>query len=117
MAQFATDENFNENIVNGVLRSLPDISLVSIMEFGLSAAPDPVILEWSARERYVLITHDYDTMPGFAYERVSAGFPMPGLVLVPSTLSITTAVRDLVLMFGCILDEEWESQVRYIPLR
>lgn len=117
MAKFATDENFNENIINGVLRALPDISLVSIMEFGLSAAPDPRILEWSARERYVLISHDYDTMPGFAYDRISAGLLMPGLLLVPSTLSITTAIKDLVLMLGCMLDDEWESQVRYVPLQ
>jgi len=62
MLSFAADENFNNDIVRGLLRRLPDLDLIKVQDAGLSGADDPAILEWAAQENRVLLTHDVTTM-------------------------------------------------------
>lgn len=61
---------------------------------GLSGVDDPAILEWAAQEDRIVVTHDVATMAHFAYERVRAELPMPGLIEIPLGL----AVRRLSLL-------------------
>jgi len=82
------DQNFNERIVRGLVRSEPAIDLLRVRAIGLSAAADPVILERAALEGRVLSTHDRQTIPGFAYARVAAGEPMRGVFLISKKLPI-----------------------------
>ncbi len=76
MLRFAADENFNRNIVRGLLRRMPEVDIVCIQDVGLCEADDPTILEWVANENRVLLTHDVSTMTRYAYERVESGLPM-----------------------------------------
>jgi len=73
MLRLAADENFNHNIVRGLLRRKPNLDIVCIQDVGLSEADDPAILEWAANENRVLLTHDVSTMTYYAYERIQAG--------------------------------------------
>jgi predicted nuclease of predicted toxin-antitoxin system len=72
MIKLVTDENFNNDILRGVLRQNPDIDIVRIQDVGLSGVNDQNILEWSAHENRVLLTHDISTITRYAYERVQA---------------------------------------------
>jgi hypothetical protein len=117
MLLLAADENFNNNIVRGLLRRKPDLDVVRIQDAGLSGVDDPDILEWTAQERRVLLTHDVSTVTHFAYERVRAGKPMPGVFEVSRNVPIGVAIEDILLLAECSLDDEWEGQVRYLPLR
>ncbi len=58
MLRLAVDENFNNDIVRGLLRRKPELDIVRIQDVGLSGADDPTVLEWAARENRVLLTHD-----------------------------------------------------------
>lgn len=58
MLRFAADENFNNDIVRGLRRRMPDLDIVRVQEAGLSGAIDTDVLEWAAREGRVLLTHD-----------------------------------------------------------
>ena len=58
MLRFVADENFNQNIIRGLLRRNPDIDIVFIQDVGLSGTNDPTVLEWAAQEGRVLLTHD-----------------------------------------------------------
>jgi len=78
-----TDENFNGDIVRGLRRRRPLIDLVRVQDVGLSGAQDPPILEWAAHAGRIVLTHDLKTVPRYAYERVRAGLPMPGVCAVP----------------------------------
>jgi len=69
MLRFAVDENFNNAILRGLLRRNPDIDIVRIQDVGLSGADDPTILEWSAQEGRILLTHDVATITRYAYQR------------------------------------------------
>jgi len=78
MLLLVADENFNNDIVRGLLRRKPDLDIVRVQDVGLRGEEDPVILEWAAQEGRVLLTPDAATMTYFAYERVRAGKPLPG---------------------------------------
>jgi len=117
MIRFAADENFNNAILRGLLRRNPDLDIVRVQDVGLSGASDPAVLEWSAREGRILLTHDVATITRYAYERVQAGKQMPGIFEVGRDVSISTAIEDILLITECSFDGEWEGQVRYLPLR
>ena len=117
MIRLAADENLNNDIIRGVLRRQPDLDIVRVQDVGLSSADDPIVLEWAAREERVLLTHDVSTITKYAYERVRAGKPMPGVFEIGRTVPIGRAIEDVLLLAECSLDGEWEGQVRYLPLR
>lgn len=72
MLRLVADENFNGDIVRGLLRRKPDLDIVRVQDVGLSGADDPAILEWATREQRVLLTHDVSTITRYAYERIQA---------------------------------------------
>lgn len=117
MLRFAADENFNNNIIRALLRRKPELDIVRIQDVGLSGADDSTVLEWAAQEGRILLTHDVSTITRYAYERVQAGKPMPGVFEVSRTVPIGVAIEDILLLAECSEEGEWESQVRYLPLR
>ena len=58
MLRFAADENFNGDIIRGLLRRKPDLDVVRMQDVGLSGADDGTVLEWAALQGRVVITHD-----------------------------------------------------------
>ena len=116
MLPLATDENFNNDIVRGLFRRTPSLNLVRIQDVGLRGADDPSILEWAAGHARVLLTHDASTLGGSAYERVRRGLPMPGVFEVSPQLPMGRAIDDILLLAECSDANEWEGQVRYLPL-
>ena len=117
MLLLAADENFNNAIVRGLLRQRPELDLVRVQDVGLSGGDDVAVLEWAAQEGRVLLTHDISTVTRYAYERVGAGERMPGVFEVSRDISIGRVIEDILLLAEYSLDEEWEGQVRYLPLR
>ncbi len=115
------DENFHNNIVQGVLRRNPDIDLVRVQDVGLKNVDDPDVLEWAAQEGRILLTHDTATMTKYAYERIEADLPMPGVFAVsqavPQAVPIAVVIEDILLIAECSLEDEWRGQVRFLPLR
>jgi len=116
MLRLVADENFNNDIVRGLLRRKPELDIVRIQDVGLSGADDPTVLEWAAQEGRVLLTHDVTTITRYAYERVKAGQSMPGVFEVSRAVPVGRAIEDILLLAECSLDGEWEGQVRYLPL-
>lgn len=116
MLGFSADENLDIRIVQGLRGQAPEIDVVRVQEARLQGAPDPDVLEWTARAGRLLLTHDVSTMTAFAYERVRAGQPMPGLVEIPTRLPIGRVIDDLLILALASRPGEWEGQVLYLPL-
>jgi len=116
MLLLVSDENFNNDIVRGLLRRNPHLDIVRVQDVGLRGAEDPIILEWAAQEGRVLLTHDAATMSKFAFERVRAGKSMPGVIEVADDLPIGKVVEDILLLAEYSDRGEWENQVIYLPL-
>ncbi|MBE9127924.1 MULTISPECIES: DUF5615 family PIN-like protein [unclassified Coleofasciculus] len=117
MARFLADENFNNQIVRGVLRQSPDVDIVRVQDVNLSGANDPTVLAWAAQEGRIVLTHDVATMTTFAYQRIQAGLSMPGLFEVNRRVPVGLAIEEIILIAECSLEGEWEGQVRFLPLR
>lgn len=117
MIAFAADENLNNDIIRGLLRRKPELDLVRIQDTEVAGASDPDVLEWAADEGRILLTHDVSTITEYAYERILAGKRMPGVFEISRQVSVGTAIQDILLLAECSLENEWEGQVRYLPLR
>jgi hypothetical protein len=113
---FLVDQNFNEDIVDGLTRRAPALEFTLVRDHGLAAADDPSILAWAAKYGLVLLTHDRKTIPRFAYERVASGLPMPGVFAVSSDMPIGAAVEELLLAAHCLTPEECRDVVTYFPM-
>ncbi len=83
---------------------------------GLSRTPDPELLAWAAANGRLVLTHDVNTLVGYAYQRIESGQPVPGVFVVPQSLAVGRAIEDLVLVVECSEQEEWQVQVHYLPL-
>jgi hypothetical protein len=116
MLRLAADENFNGDIVRGLLRRNPTLDVVRVQDAGLSGADDPTVLQWAADQGRVIVTHDISTLAKHAFDRIAAGQPMPGVFEVRSVAPIGQAIDDLILLAECSVEGEWEGQVRFLPL-
>jgi predicted nuclease of predicted toxin-antitoxin system len=116
MIRFLADENFNGRILRGVLRVRPDVDVIRVQDTPVYQASDPDVLEWAAQEDRILLTHDIETLVGFANERIKAGQSMPGVIAVRNTLPIGEAIEDLLTIVGASEKSDWENTVQFLPL-
>ncbi len=116
MLRFLTDENFDGDILRALLRRQADLDILRVQDVGLSSAKDPDILAWAAAEARLLLTHDVTTVTEYAYQRVHAGFPMPGVIEVSLSEPLEAVIDDLLLLANASMAGEWEGQVVYVPL-
>lgn len=109
MLALAADENFNNDILRGLLRRKSDLDVVRIQDAGLSGADDYRILEWAAAENRVLITHDVSTITRYANDRIREGKRMPGVFEVSRSVPVQVAIEDILLLAECNHEQEWEG--------
>lgn len=115
--RFLVDENFNHKALAGIKRREPDLDIVAVREVALRSADDPDVLEWAAHDGRIVVTHDVTTSSVFAFDRVAAGLPMPGVVEIPKTVPMGQIIDELILIAGASKPDEWKDKVRYLPLR
>lgn len=116
MLPLAADEDLHGAIVRGLRRREPTIDLIRVQDVHPPRTPDPVVLDWAASEGRILITQDESTMVGFAWDRVRAGLPMPGVLVRGHSISIRQAIDDLLFIAQCGTAEDFKDQVRFLPL-
>lgn len=114
--RFVADENLNGDVLRGVRARRPHVDIVRVQNAGLSGASDPDLLDWAARHDRIVITHDVATLVGFAYRRIKAGLPMPGVMVVSDTMTIGEAIALIALVTEATDQADWTNQVRYLPL-
>jgi predicted nuclease of predicted toxin-antitoxin system len=98
MVRLLADENFNGDIVRGLLLRQPDLDLVRVQDVGLAGEDDPAILAWAAANDRIALTHDRATMPDYAYLRVAAGDPMAGVFILNDRLAVGLAIEEILLI-------------------
>lgn len=112
--RFLADENFKLAIVEGLLLQSPNLDIVRVQDVGLVGLNDPALLAWAAQEERTLLTHDVNTIPNFAYERIIAGLPMPGVIEIRQGTLIGQAIAEILIYAE--FWQEYEGQVCYIPI-
>ncbi len=117
MHRLASDEDLNGHIVAALRRRDPALDLQRVQDAGLGGAPDPTLLAWAATQDRVLLTHDRRTMPTHAYDRVQAGLPMPGVLVVRNDdNAIGALAEEILLVLHCTTPDELRDRVWYLPL-
>ena len=114
MLRLLSDEDFSNRIVRGLRRR--DIDIVRVQDTEVSGADDSAVLEWAASQNRILLTHDVSTISRHAYDRVRRGLKMPGVFEAAQSLPIGQAIDDILLLTECSQQDEWEGQVRHLPL-
>ena len=117
MLRFAADENFNYNIVRGLLRRKSDLDIIPIQDVGLSGKDDATVLEWTAQENRILLTHDVTTITKYAYERINYGLPMPGVFEIKMNSPLGDIIEDILLLADYSYEDEWDGKIVYLPLK
>jgi predicted nuclease of predicted toxin-antitoxin system len=118
LLRLASDADVHGELVRGLRRRLPEMDLVRAQDVLPEGTPDPEILAWAAAENRILVTNDRNTMVGFAYQRVAAGEPVPGLIATTTEQSIGSAIDDILLVAEYMSEEEIRDQVVvFLPFR
>lgn len=118
MLRLASDADIHGEIIRGPRRRLPDIDLLRAQDALPQGTPDLEVLAWAATQNRVLVTGDRNTMIGFAYQRLTTGEPMPGLIVTTTEQSIGSAIEDILLVVEYMPEAEIREQaVVFLPLR
>jgi hypothetical protein len=110
------DENFNGRILRALQRQIPDLDVVRAQDTLLYGTDDQVLLQFAADENRIVLTHDVETLVGYAWERVRSGLPMPGVIVALTDQPIGQVIGDLEILLLASQPEELEAQIRFLPL-
>jgi hypothetical protein len=92
------DEDFDNDILDGLRRQIRELDVVRVQDVGLASASDPVILEWATQSGRILLTHDQNTMTGHLHSRLDAGLLVCRVCIVQQSAAIGQSIADLVLV-------------------
>jgi len=115
MLRLLIDQDLDHDILRGLIRRIPRLDAVTVLEIGMSKATDTQLLSRAAQEGRIIITHDRKTMPGHAADLIGLGKNIAGVFVVPRSLPLRQAIEDLELMITCTGNEEWVNVIRYLP--
>ena len=116
MIRLLIDENFNQRILRGLRRRLPQLDFVLVKDVGLAGSSDLVLLKWAANENRTVLTHDVKTMVPDAKGLLTQGESMVGVIAIPKSVAIGRAIDDLELLLECYSESEMRSRIEYLPL-
>jgi hypothetical protein len=116
MIRLAADENFNNAVIRNLRNRVPEIDLVRIQDTEIVGADDDTMLEWTANQGRLLLTHDVRTIPNIFADRINKGLPVPGVFLVRRYASPDPIAADLELIFHTSQQTEWEANIFWLPL-
>jgi hypothetical protein len=116
LVRLAADENFNGHILRGLQRRLPGLDVRRLQDILPEETDDEAVLAWAADSGRILLTHDFSTLIGFAYERLQRGGSVPGVLAVRSDCPIGRAIDDLFLLLAASLPTELADRIVYVPL-
>src|SRR5947208_4722345 len=112
--RFLADHDLNEQILDGLLRREPTIETVRARDVDLDQRPDQEVLEYAARNRFLVLSHDVNTMTAAAYERIASGEPMTGLLIARQLDPLAPIIESLVLIWSASELEEWGDRVWFL---
>src|SRR5579872_1695650 len=115
MLSVVADENFSQRILRGIKLRVRGLDALVAQNTGLCGASDPALLAWAAEQRRVLLTHDRQTIPRYAYDRIRSYQPMPGVIVVSDTMPVGEAIETLTIYLECSMPEELENLVVFVP--
>jgi hypothetical protein len=81
-----------------------------------SGEADTFVLDWATRNDRTVLTHDVSTMIPARREQLRTS-RCALLVFVPDSLPVGQAIKEILLLDECSVEDDWTSRVIYLPLR
>ena len=116
MLRLLIDQDFDHDILRGLRLRLPGLDAITALQAGLDQTEDPEILAWAAEQGRIVVTHDRNTMPGHAYDRVKNAEPMVGIFVLARDIPVGRAITELEVLVACSVEGEWDQLVLFLPL-
>jgi len=100
--KWLADENFDNDIIRGILRRAPDFDIIRVQDVPqISEENDPAMLAWATINGRVLVTHDLSTMIPAMHEQLRSALLCTPIVLVPDTLPIGPVIVEILRRVLC----------------
>ena len=109
------DADFNEDIVMGVRRRVPELDFQTATEAGLEGLNDIEVLALCAQQERILVTHDRRTMPKYFADFITAQ-TSPGVFIVQRSTELLIVIEELILVWSVSEAEEYVNSIRTLPL-
>ena len=114
MVPILADENLSGPVVRALLQKEPALDLVRVQDVGLMEADDQRILKWAAEHNRVLLTHDRETVPHFAYERIRRGQKMTGVIVADDQAAPGRIVSSIAPLVDQKDPEQFRNRVFFV---
>jgi hypothetical protein len=105
---FQADHDLRKAIVRGTIRRNHQI------DFRSAPTPNSDLLALAARDRRILVSHDFQTMP-VLFRRFTESKPSPGVLLISQDLPVSRAIESLIFIWEVTVPEEWQNRLCLIP--
>ena len=113
--RFQADADLNQIILLATVRQQAAIDFQTAVMADLAGLTDPQVLARAAADNRLLVTHDRKTMPKHFAEFITDA-TSPGLLIIPQSLPVVTAVEELILIWSATEAAEWENRICVLPL-
>ena len=118
IVRFLADEDIDADLVHALRSREPAIDILDVKTAGLREANDAALLELASEQGRIVITYDRNTMVRHFRERLQAGLPCSGLVILPQqSAAIGVIVESLLIVWAASQAQEWRNQIAYLPFR
>ena len=108
------DADLNSAIMLGVVRHSPEIDFRRAEDVPLEGLADEQVLAAASGDERVLVSHDVRTMPTHL-RRFLVANRSPGVIIVPQTVSIGSAIEHLLLICHAFEPQELENRICLVP--
>jgi hypothetical protein len=112
--RFQADADLNPEIGLGLRRREPAIDFRSAAGVIPHGALDPEVLQIAAEAGRVLVSRDVTTMQGH-FDRFIEHHDSPGLLLIPSSRSIGSAIEGILTVWLTWSPEDLQNLIRWLP--
>jgi len=101
-----------------IFRLQPHLRLFRVGDAGAPPlrSSDSVVLEWCASHQFAFITNNRRTIPFHLAALTAQGRHVPGVFISRASLSIEVVAENLDLLAGASLPDEFQDQIRYLPI-
>jgi predicted nuclease of predicted toxin-antitoxin system len=113
--RFQADADLDGRILRGLRRAAPEIDIRTAADAALTGLEDPEVLRIAANSGRILVSQDRRTMPAH-FSRFLTTVESPGVILLREAISISTAIKELILIWSASEAEEWNGRLVWIPL-
>ena len=78
--RFLADEDWRSQILNAIHCAEPLVEIVTVRELGLSGMKDHQLLDYASSEKWLILSHDVNTMKPEAERRIANGQTVNGSI-------------------------------------